>query len=679
MLRTVADRLLATANRTGDLTQENKLRIDELLANLESGTWSIGDNCQAIPEETDSKQLGELFDTIARTNASVNEIIARCDGLRDDVANDIAVLNEDITVQQTDIDASRELVDSLRTSLMDTIKELGVIQGHIAKHGNTLKRLESLLTTTERIDNVDTRLQNLAEELTAAYSDIAQMKQGIQEAATTTVRLGEWQDHIDAVIRGTDYRMTVIEGKVGVCDAAIAEANEKAEKNETDILSTVAKVADIEGKVTALSNLDHAEYLNGIAEQVDNHTGNIAENAAAISTNRREIITISNSLVRTNELAAANSAAIAAASPDLNTLFNKASPFCSTVMMAFDQYGSVSGGLYSGSGCFITLADSDLQHGLFLTCAHNIIRDASGAVQRASAVYIENPANNTWFSVPASSIFLDGVGDIALIKTGIDLRGLANKPLRLAAEPAKTGDRCVMIGDPGSMDSDSMTAGIVRSARYEMKPIAYQINECLHVDASSIGGNSGSPIMTVYGDIIGMLTYGAGDHETLGGGPNLNSLKASLSVLSQFKNNLQKKYLGLVWGFVYPTTLFQMKSINPKFIPSTAGVEVYQVSQLSPFLGKVNVGDIIVSVITYNAARAKLNKYNIGTHEDETPLGVLLYAYSAASAQVTVVSRNTATLKTVTVPLTKTYADVPAIYDMPLTTGLRAPIKKPEL
>ena len=140
-------------------------------------------------------------------------------------------------------------------------------------------------------------------------------------------------------------------------------------------------------------------------------------------------------------------------------------------------------------------------------------------------------------------VFVDGVGDIALIKTGINFVGSKYKPLRLANEHAKTGDRCIVVGDPAMMDSDSMSCGIVRSARYEMKPIAYQINECLHTDAPTLGGSSGSPMLNEDGEIIAMLTYGHEGTSTFGGGPNSISIRKSLSVLAQFRDNREKKYL----------------------------------------------------------------------------------------------------------------------------------------
>ena len=77
-----------------------------------------------------------------------------------------------------------------------------------------------------------------------------------------------------------------------------------------------------------------------------------------------------------------------------------------------------------------------------------------------------------------------------------------------------------------------------------MKPIAYQINECLHTDAPTLGGSSGSPMLNEDGEIIAMLTYGHEGTSTFGGGPNSISIRKSLSVLAQFRDNREKKYLG---------------------------------------------------------------------------------------------------------------------------------------
>jgi S1-C subfamily serine protease len=410
------------------------------------------------------------------------------------------------------------------------------------------------------------------------------------------------------------------------------------------------------------------DYSNAINEITDD----IVVQTEKLNSLNDDIVYVND---RVNDVEAKVDSINIVASSSLSALFDKVSPLCSTVLMVFASYGSYEGGIYSGSGSFITLKDSDLSHGLFLTCAHNVITQVDDTVQSIKEAYIENPITREWFRVTPDKVFVDGVGDIALIRTNISFVGSKFKPLKLASIPAKTGDRCIIVGDPAMIDSDSMSSGIVRSARYEMKPIASQINECLHTDAPTIGGNSGSPMMNEKGEIIAMLTYGHEGMSTFGGGPNINSIKKSLSVLSQYRDNKEKKYLGIIWGVVYPTTLFRLKQMNPYLTMTTGGVQIYSISVNSPFYGAARVGDIITSVTTYNSEDNATGTYKIGVHDDEVPLGFLLYEYSVARADVTFISGRSGTTYKKSLRL-GTYATISSLQDVPLSTGLKAPLKE---
>lgn len=354
-----------------------------------------------------------------------------------------------------------------------------------------------------------------------------------------------------------------------------------------------------------------------------------------------------------------------------SSLFEKVEPVCSTVWSEFAAVGSDAAEASSGSGSFITLNDSDLTQGLFLTCAHMVVRFVTGDTQYASSIYVENPLNNEWVRLTTNDIFVDGVGDIALIRTNIDFTNASVKPLKLAQTVAKTGDFCVIVGDPGNYDSDSMSYGIVRSGNYVQKQVIQQINECMFVDAATIGGNSGSPIMNTDGEVIGLLTFGFSGYSTLGGGPNLNSLKSSLSVLSQFRHNKEKKYLGLSWGSFYPWNIFALKSANPSLSTSTAGLKLYGVDVNSPFYGVLSVNDIVLSAKVYNAQDELIKTYDFGVSNELKSLGVLLYDYTATYVKITFIKSSNAQMNTdVTVALSKTYTNVSSTKDMFLRTGL---------
>lgn len=525
-------------------------------------------------------------------------------------------------------------------------------------------------------------------QIVGAELTLQRFADSIDELKTTTNSLAVADGAIAKRVNQFETALQSINGTGGLA-GQVQDANTRMNammKELADISGTLSGVASMRGEIDTMSagianNASRIDQAISASATATSEAKTRDSNAlTAIDSLSKELVTAGK---RVDALSADLSKLTADVTEQLNsgiplpTMFNAVSPVCSTVVMLFAPYGSSEGGMFSGSGSFITLSDSDLKDGLFLTCAHNIIESVDGVVQSIQEAYIENPLNGQWVRVTRNMVFVDGVGDIALIKTGINFNGSAIRPLKLSSVDVKTGEHCVVVGDPAMIDSDSMASGIVRSARYEMKPVAYQINECLHIDAPTVGGNSGSPILNTDGNIIGMLTYGQDGASTLGGGPNLSSLKKSLSVLSTFKNNKSKRYIGMVWGVVFPTTIFQLKALNPSLAPTTSGVQVYQVNPMSPFYGTIRAWDVILTVQVFGAnGQAITPAYSIGVHDGEMPLGFLLYEYAAASVKVTYVSGQNGAILTKTVPFTKTYANVPDAYDVPLSTGLKTPIKQ---
>lgn len=414
-----------------------------------------------------------------------------------------------------------------------------------------------------------------------------------------------------------------------------------------DLVPLVTQIASVEQ--TANSNKEKVTLLAADAQQLQAEVTNATSLISALE----------------DKLSKQDAATIISASH---------SKLCSSVLATFAPTNSTSGGTYNGSGSFITLTDNDLPYGLFLTCAHMVIEEAGEETNLAEHVYIENPLTNEWIRVTPDSIFIDGAGDIALIKTNVDFTQSAVKPLKLAAAESSTGDDCFIVGDPMGMDSDSISKGIIRSWNYTMKPTVYQINECLHVDASTASGNSGSPILNRDGDIIGMLTYGITGTTTFGGGPNLVSLRCSLSVLSQLRHNKEKKFIGASWGVVYPMTLFDLKSQNPNLPATTRGITLQEIDPLSPLAGILNAGDILINVQLFDANDESQGTIVFGVHDDESSLAVLLYKYTTVKLIFEYISGQTGQSLEATVPFTKTYADVPDVKDIYLKTGLSKPL-----
>lgn len=602
-------------------------------------------------------------------------------------------------LSQNDTVSSSSVADLLMTRIFQLRDALSNVRSSISSNTNDISGLRTtadklVIASHEHSANISSAVDKINEHTTSISEILEQLK--TLGAFDVTAREGEL---VDAINDNSSDIITlndeVIELK-SLVDALpkptdhtadISELN-KAVNDICEAMETLPQPVDYSGDIDGLneavktSNIE----LNRISKTMEGMrlaVGRVPEIASEQTSQLEKLEALSDDIVYVNERvngveSSLKTTTLASASENTsyNSLFIKASPVCSTVLMVFAPKGSYPGGTYSGSGCFITQSDSDLKYGLFLTCAHNVISKVDNTVQTVQEAYIENPISQEWLRVTPDKVFVDGVGDIALIKTDISFVGSEFKPLRLANEQAKTGDRCIVIGDPAMMDSDSMSCGVVRSARYEMKPIAYQINECLHTDAPTIGGSSGSPMLNENGEIIAMLTYGHEGTSTFGGGPNVNSIKKSLRVLSKFRNNIEKKYLGLVWGVVYPTTLMRLKGIQPSLKMTTGGVKLYRVNTLSPFYNILFPGDIITEIDTYDKAGRHKGLFKIGVRDKEVPLGFLLYEYDVAKVKVTYISGRDGSANQKTVNLSKTYADVAHIYDVPLSTGLKAPLEE---
>lgn len=314
---------------------------------------------------------------------------------------------------------------------------------------------------------------------------------------------------------------------------------------------------------------------------------------------------------------------------------------------------------YTCSGSFITLKKGDLNQGLFMTAAHCVMRCLSEDVEKITDGYITNPLTNEWFPININNIYYDGVADVALIRTNIDFTCHPCLPLKLSCYKVKTGDECILCGDPYGIDTDSITKGTVRDANYVF-PISVQKVNTLWISAPGYEGNSGSPIVNKDGYIIGIYTFGIST--VLAGGANLEVLRNTLPVLASFPasgRNIMKKYLGLEWSII---TSFELQSLYGLNTFPNQGLILNIVNADSPFVNVLNVNDVVLSVKIGNC------EYKFGVLEDQRTIGILIYKYNDMNITFKVL-RNQNVID-VPAQLSKTYADVPVYYDCPLDEGL---------
>ena len=324
---------------------------------------------------------------------------------------------------------------------------------------------------------------------------------------------------------------------------------------------------------------------------------------------------------------------------------------------------NINGSIYNGSAWFYYEEESDLQHGYLITAAHCVMEINGANYYKTSELWFQNPKNKHWTSVDVNNIFIDGVGDIALIKTNIDLTNDSDYCLKLSVNDINYGDKCFVVGNPGGYDEDSFSIGSVRDPHY-CETGGYQITDSIHITAPGMGGNSGGPIVDVNGDVIGIYTFGLTGNECFGAGSNRDVLQNSLEQLKQSQDNTLKRYLGLHWSIPNP---FLMKNYYIGTSFSTNGVFINNISNDSPFYNTLNNDDLL---LTANILTNEPKIIEFGNKFNEFTPGVLVYYYSNIDIEITYIKNGTKNKQTTIITLNKSYNDVPNTLDGPLQTGL---------
>ena len=272
--------------------------------------------------------------------------------------------------------------------------------------------------------------------------------------------------------------------------------------------------------------------------------------------------------------------------------------------------------IFVGSGCFFTMGN-DLTKGYFLTAAHCVLK--ANSYTKMDELYVTNPINNTWHRIDQNSIYLDGVADVALIQTNIDFTAHSHFCLQLSTVEASAGNTCYVCGNPGGLDTDSISKGVVRDGHHTLRSGSY-VPDAIYIDTAGIGGNSGSPILNINGKIIGLFLFGIVGSETLNGGANLDTLRRSLQVLrTGIDNRPEKLYLGLNWEVPNAFTT-QTYYNDPTGFPKQ-GLRITGVDTVnSPFHPYFQSSDLLLSYVIQN------KKTELGALQHQRTLGQLIYA-----------------------------------------------------
>jgi S1-C subfamily serine protease len=106
--------------------------------------------------------------------------------------------------------------------------------------------------------------------------------------------------------------------------------------------------------------------------------------------------------------------------------------------------------------------------------------------------------------------------DLAVLRA--DVRGVPVRPLRLSHSPAIAGQPIVVIGSPLGLQ-ESVSEGIVSAVRS-----LDGLGKIIQITAPLSPGSSGSPVLNLEGDLVGVATL------NLKGGQNLNFAVSSQAV-----------------------------------------------------------------------------------------------------------------------------------------------------
>ena len=168
---------------------------------------------------------------------------------------------------------------------------------------------------------------------------------------------------------------------------------------------------------------------------------------------------------------------------------------------------TIIGGSGTGSGFFV---DGE---GTIVTNFH--------VIDLAEEITVEVSSGATY---PVEKVVdFNNVYDVAILK--IDTK---NQPyLEFCDEPVRTGEQVFAVGSALGTLTGSFTAGIVSSTKR-----TYGLIDCIQMDAAISPGNSGGPLVNIYGEVVGINTASYTSGENL----NLAIKPSTLGVMLQNKN-----------------------------------------------------------------------------------------------------------------------------------------------
>jgi putative serine protease PepD len=159
-------------------------------------------------------------------------------------------------------------------------------------------------------------------------------------------------------------------------------------------------------------------------------------------------------------------------------------------------------------------------------------------------------------SVQARLLGKDASTDVAVLKVNVDARAL--RPLELGnSDRVRVGDSVVAIGNPLGLER-SVTSGIVSALHRPLTaPNDFTIDDVIQTDAAINSGNSGGPLISANGSVIGVNTAiatgntGARGNIGIGFVVPMNTVQSVVSQLID-KGKVEHAFIGILAQEVDP-------------------------------------------------------------------------------------------------------------------------------
>ncbi len=232
------------------------------------------------------------------------------------------------------------------------------------------------------------------------------------------------------------------------------------------------------------------------------------------------------------------------------TVIEQASPSAGTAVPAAASGALTVNQIYERSGPGVVQITSTTSDGQAL--GSGFVIDKSGhivtnyhVIDGATAISVRFSNDDT---LKARLVGSDPSTDIALLRVNAGARALT--PLTLGdSEQAQVGDTVVAIGNPFGLER-TVTSGIVSALqRAVIAPNGFAIDHVIQTDAPINHGNSGGPLLSTRGEVIGVNsqieTGGVGDGNVgIGFAVPSNTVETVVAQLLQ-SGKVEHAYLGV--------------------------------------------------------------------------------------------------------------------------------------